>query len=235
MADTEVWQSPRDRGGSTSQTATRLLIILDVLGTPASDSDVESAVKVVSSLTRLEKLDFWLRNPDYLADELLTELEEGRLPFDVVEQQVSRMLDQQAPSLHRYPMARYLYGAYERIDDALALLKTYRQIAHRRVADTGVRSRRDYFLLEKGRDSLAAMRVDIPALAWYDEQAAAIGLIGDAKIGATAKGRQYKQNEYRDTPIGAVIPPITERVAERAGRLGIAKIASTEGTSDSHV
>jgi hypothetical protein len=197
----------RRRGGSTSQTATRVLVLLHVLGTPVDDScDVADAVAVVSSLIRLQKLDFWLRNPDYLADELLTEYE---------------MLDEDTAQLHTYPMERYIYGAYEFIDDALAVLKLYEQIEHRRAADSGALSRRDYFLLHKGRRTIAAMRAEIPELEWYVQQATAIGLIADAAKGAAAKRRQYLQAEYADTAHGDVIPPILERVRERAVALKV--------------
>ncbi|KQR19145.1 hypothetical protein ASF79_15865 [Agreia sp. Leaf335] len=194
-----------------------MLVLLDVLGTPVSPScDVEDAVAVVSSLIRLQKLDFWLRNPDYLADELLTEFEQGLVSFDQIQPHVVRMLDGDAPYLHTYPMERYIYGAYEFIDDALAVLKLYEQIEHRRAADSGALSRRDYFLLQKGRDTIAAMRADIPELDWYVQQATAIGLVADAAMGATAKRRQYLQSEYVDTAHGDVIPSILIRVRSRA-------------------
>lgn len=212
----------RRRGGSTSQTATRILVLLDVLGTPvAADCPVEDAVAVVSSLTRVQKLDFWLRNPDYLADELLTEFESGRASLSAVQPAVRRMLDGDAPSVHRYPMERYLYGAYEFIDDALSVLKMYGQIAHRRAADSGNLARRDYFLLEAGRDTIQKMRATIPELAWYDAQATAIGLIPDAALGSTAKRRQYEQPEYEATAHGDVIPSILDRVTTRATNLGV--------------
>jgi hypothetical protein len=215
--------SPRSRGGSSSQTATRLLVILDVLGNPvAPGSRVPHAVKVVSSLTRLEKLDFWVRNPDYLADELLNEVDAGRRSVPEVAAQVSRMLGGTAPSLHRYPMARYLFGAYERVDNSLAILKAYGHITTHRVSDHGDTARRDYFLLTKGETALARMRTDVPALGWYDEQASAITLIADAATGASARKRQYQQSEYESTPIGSTIPDITERVIARAEEFGIA-------------
>lgn len=212
----------RRRGGSTSQTATRVLVLLDVLGTPVGAScDVDGAVAVVSSLVRLQKLDFWLRNPDYLGDELLTEFEQGRASLDEVQPHVQRMLDGDAPQLHTYPMERYIHGAYEFIDDALAVLKLYEQIEHRRAADSGALSRRDYFLLQKGRDSIAAMRSDIPELEWYVQQATAIGLIADAAKGVAAKRRQYLQAEYAETVHGDVIPSILERVRARAVALKV--------------
>lgn len=212
----------RRRGGSTSQTATRILVLLDVLGTPVpATCDVEGAVAVVSSLIRLQKLDFWLRNPDYLADELLTEYENGLVPREHVQPHVVRMLSGDAPQLHTYPMERYIYGAYEFIDDALAVLKLYGQIEHRRAADTGALSRRDYFLLDNGRDTIAAMRSAIPELEWYVEQAGAIGLIADAAKGVAAKRRQYLQTEYAETAHGDVIPSILDRVSERAVALRV--------------
>ena len=214
----------RRRGGSTSQTATRVLVLLEVLGTPVGEScDVDGAVAVVSSLIRLQKLDFWLRNPDYLADELLTEFEQGRVPLHQIQPHVLRMLEGSAPQLHTYPMERYIYGAYEFIDDALAVLKLYEQIEHRRAADSGALSRRDYFLLQRGRDTIAAMRSEIPELEWYVQQATAIGLIADAAKGVAAKRRQYLQTEYADTAQGDVIPSILERVRERALALKVVK------------
>lgn len=205
-----------------SQTATRLLVMLDVLGDPTDAScGVNNAVSVISSLTRVQKLDFWLRNPDYLADELLTELAGDRLDLPTVQPHVQRMLDGDAPSLHMYPMERYLYGAYEFIDDALAVLKMYGQIANKRATDSGSKARRDYYLLERGRDTLTSMRAAIPELSWYDAQAEAISLIADASRGATAKRRQYDQPEYRDTSHGDLIPSILDRVRDRATQLGV--------------
>ncbi|WP_209372095.1 hypothetical protein [Brevibacterium renqingii] len=212
----------RRRGGSPSQTAVRVLVLMDVLGDPvAASGPVAGSVARISSLTRVQKLDFWLRNPDYLADELLTEYEEGRVSLDDIQGHVARMLDGDAPSLHSYPMERYLYGAYEFIDDALAVLKFYGQIAHRRVADSGKQARRDYYLLTAGRVTVNRMRAQIPELGWYYAQAEAIALIPDAASGAAARRRQYEQPEYVQTAHGDIIPSILERVKERAVALAV--------------
>jgi hypothetical protein len=210
---------PRFRGGTPAQTAARLLILLNVLGAPVDEGcDVEGAVKVVKSLTRLEKLDFWMRNPDYLADELLTELESGDLPVEVVKEPVTRMLGVQAQNYH-YPMMRYRFGAYEPVDNALAKLRAFGLIQHRRGADTGERARHDYYLLERGEEVYADMKETVPALHWYEQQADAIAFLRESLQGAAAKTRQYEQPEYRDAPLGSDIPSVFERVRERAVRL----------------
>jgi hypothetical protein len=202
-------------GGATSQTASRLLLAMDKLGEGVADGHpVEGAVKVIQSLSLLIKIDFWIRNPDYLADELLTEIEEQRQPPALL-QRVASMIGGRAPALHRYPMAKYLYGAYERPDNSLALLASQRLIRHVRISNAA-KARRDYYLLQKGADAAEAMRSEVPVLSWYDAQADAISLLPEAKMGSQARRRQYEQPEYEMTPWGAIIPEITVRVRGRA-------------------
>lgn len=219
-----VLSNVRRRGGSPSLTATRVLVMMDALGDPIAPGGlVPGAVTRICSLTRVQKLDFWMRNPDYLANELLTELENGRVALVNIEDHIVRMLDGDAPSLHSYPMERYLYGAYEFIDDALAVLKSYGQIAHRRASDAGNLARHDYYLMKAGRTTVQRMRAEIPELEWYYEQAAAIAIISDATYGSTARKRQYEQPEYEGTAHGDIIPSILERVMDRAVKLGVMK------------
>ncbi|MFG3553611.1 hypothetical protein ACGGAQ_04400 [Micromonospora sp. NPDC047557] len=188
---------------------------MDKLGEDVPTScPVHGAVKVVQSLSLLIKIDFWIRNPDYLADELLTEIEQQRQPPSLLSR-IGSMIGGKAPTLHRYPMAKYLYGAYERPDNALALLASHKLIRHLRTSDTS-KARRDYYLLEKGSEAATAMRAEVPVVSWYDQQAEAVGLIPEASMGGAARRRQYEQPEYEQTPWGAVIPEITERVRDRA-------------------
>jgi outer membrane protein assembly factor BamB len=55
--------------------------------------------QVIRSEKRLQALDFWLRNPDYLADELVTAVEAGVLPPGYF-QIAWALLDDPEPSLH---------------------------------------------------------------------------------------------------------------------------------------
>ena len=120
---------PRTGGGTISQSAVRALFVLDRLGHLVPDAcPVAGAVKVVESETKLQKVDFWLRNPDYLAHELLNEVEAGRLDARLGIQEADALLNQSPPELHTYPMTRYLRGAYERRDNALGLLKHFGHI-----------------------------------------------------------------------------------------------------------
>ncbi|MFI8966976.1 hypothetical protein ACIGO8_33255 [Streptomyces sp. NPDC053493] len=190
---------------------------MDVLGSPSTGNGLTpDAVKVVRSLTRLVKLDFWLRCPDYLAHELLTEVTQDRQPAEATLRLVADMLGGKAPSLHRYPMAKYLYGAYERPDNALALLASRRHISVRRVNESSQNARRDYYLLAKGQDAATALQEGIPEMAWYVKQAQAIGLIPEAVSGGQMRKRQYEHEIYKSVAPGKLIPEITEEVTQRA-------------------
>ena len=212
----------RAAGGSTSQAAARLLVLLDKLGqppTPAELAWIPEAVAVVRSTSRLAKLDFWLRNPDYLADELLRDITDTSLDAAVGLPHVDRMLAGDAPTLHLLPMQRYRFGAWELPDNAMAVLKSHALVRTRRVsepdAENADRSRRDYFLTIDGAQVIGRMRAEVDQLSWYDAQADAIALLNVGTSGAAVKQRQYEQPEYASTPIGSLILPILDRTRVR--------------------
>lgn len=69
----------RTRRASRVQDAVRILFLLDHCPQPDSECPAHpDAVAVLRGQKKLQALDFWLRNPDYLADELLNVAEAGR-------------------------------------------------------------------------------------------------------------------------------------------------------------
>jgi hypothetical protein len=92
------------------------------LADPAPSDAPEGTVAVLRGQMLLQALDFWLRNPDYLADELLKRYEaEGDLD-DLT--RAGEILDSDEPEVRSYPMLRYLFGAYEPLDEALSVLRS---------------------------------------------------------------------------------------------------------------
>jgi hypothetical protein len=197
---------------SRVQHAVRLLALLWRAGEPAgAPGDPPEAVRVMRSELRLQALDFWLRNPDYLADELLTEVEAGRLDRSYVEV-ASSLLSDPEPSLRHYPMPRWLFGAYEPLDDAFSHLEVYGLAIMRR---TPRGHRNQFFLLPKGvaaGDDLAAA---VSALAWYPRQVELVLRVAGDQKGSQLKARQYRQAAYAGTELGTTIAPIADRVRQR--------------------
>lgn len=209
-------------GSSTTrmQDAVRLLMLIEKAAEPVTEVDVAgdealaTAVGVVRSQVRLQKLDFWVRNPDYLANELLNDYVVGDKDPALL-QMAGEILDSEEPELRRYPMLRYLFGAYEDLDDALAVLRQVDLVVRRRKGRPGHVVRTDYFLLEAGREMAIRICREFEDLAWYSHRSALVVELAGGQGATQLKDRQYIQEEYVKTPNGARIPSITERARQR--------------------
>jgi hypothetical protein len=195
------------------QHAVRLLVLLDRCGLPTKPADPSGTVAVLRAEMQLQALDFWLRNPDYLAGELMTKLENGELGGSYL-QVVEDLLESQEPDLHWYPMPRWFHGAYEAIDDAFSVLSAYGLAVVRRVGSAKSTARSQFFLTEAGRKAVEELKKD-PLLSWYVGQAELVKLVAGNDNGSTLKKRQYAQAEYASTKLGTKIAPIHAGVAER--------------------
>lgn len=211
-------QAPGGRITSTpTQHAVRLLTLLGVCGDPAGGSDPSDATKVVRSEKKLQAMDFWLRNPDYLADEIISLVHSGRLPADRIEV-ARRLLSDPEPQLHRIPMPKWLFGAYEKIDNAFTTLEAYGLAYVRRVGRPPHVARSDFFLTQDGLDAVGRLD-DEPVLGWYPQQARLVAEIVGEDGGDQLKNRQYAQAEYAGTELGVHIGSIAPRVQDRLDAL----------------
>lgn len=199
-----------------TQHALRLLVLIDRTGEEATEGDPPTAVKAVRSELRLQAMDFWMRNPDYLADEIISQVEAEVLPDSDL--QIARsLLEDPEPDLHYYPMPRWFYGAYEAIDDAMALLETYGLATFRRSGEPGTKSSRNQlFLTSPGANAVAELSRDA-VLGWYTRQAKLVARVAGDTVGSKLKERQYEQATYAGTELGLDIAPIAEYVRKRLG------------------
>lgn len=198
---------------SRTQHAIRLLALIAGSGVEASDpGDPPGAVLALRSELRLQALDFWLRNPDYLADELLTEIDEGRLDASY-ERVAESLLNDPEPKLHHYPMPRWFRGAYEPLDDAFGQLVTY---------GLGLLSREEvpvhrnqFFLTAAGVEAAREIAHSTTPLGWYAHQVRLVLAVAHGQSGSSLKARQYKRAEYAGTELGTVIASIEPLVRRR--------------------
>jgi hypothetical protein len=201
------------------QDAVRLLFIMSEAGTVPSPAAPRGSVRVVHSQMRLQALDFWMRNPDYLADELLTEYSAGTRADGL--QIAGSILESDEPDLRRYPMVRYLLGAYEPLDDALAVLRSAGliEIVREGDPDAGRVREHHFFLLASGHDAVSKLIEQAPPLRWYEARARLVASLAGQHTGSQLKDRQYKRIEYARTKLGTTIGSIAESVRDRVQRL----------------
>ncbi len=212
------------------QHAIRLLVILAECGEAVLDSDPACTARVIRSELRLQALDFWLRNPDYLADEIVTKVGAG--DFSDTFLTVARsLLDDPEPDLRWYPMPRWHFGAYEAIDDAFSLLEAYGLATLKRVGGLTKTVRSQFFLTDTGMQAATDLAAE-PRLSWYTEQVKLVALVAGTDIGSHLKKRQYRQAEYAGTELGLHIGPIADRVRERLDGLAVTPDGSTKTGAD---
>ncbi len=112
----------------------RLLFLLDRAGEPCTGGAPPGAYRLMRGQTRLQALDFWVRNPDYLADELITEYEADTSATWALEA-AREIFTSREPAIRRLPMLKWRFGAYEPLDDTLAIM-----ISRRLVVDVPTRA-----------------------------------------------------------------------------------------------
>lgn len=197
------------------QTAVRLLACISAAGEPQSDGRYDGDVlRVLHSQSRLQALEFWMRNPDYLANELLTEFEASG--DDDLLATARQIFDDREPDLRRLPMVRYLFGAYEPLDNALSILRAADLVRIKREGSPGGKIREHLYLLTTaGEAALDRLCAAAPELAWYRKRAQLVARVAGAQGGKALKDRQYLQDEYADTELSRVIAPVTDRVLKR--------------------
>jgi hypothetical protein len=193
----------------------RLLFVLaecgELIGTPAP---VGGAVRVISSQKRLQKMDFWVRNPDHLAHALLDVYSESSEVKWLRHAQA--ILGTEEPEVRRDAMAKYLYGAYEPIDTGMAPLISYGLAQTLRHPQT---RRLRFFLLERGAEIAGRMIRELGEARWYAERARLVGELCHGRSGEDLARMQYQQPEYANAPNGETIASIASQVRGRLASL----------------
>jgi len=193
----------------------RVLFLMRRCGADPGEDAPEGALSLMRGQVRIQKLDFWMRNPDYLADELLNDHEAGQGPADALEQ-ANAILKDREPELRGLPMTRWRFGAYEPLDDVLAPLVARGMVVHKPTASSSRVREHSYWFMQEGEDfAEALLNAEPDVFGWYDERAKLIAAVARDATGSALKDRQYEQAEYAGTELSVAIEPITERVRER--------------------
>ncbi|EPC6070141.1 MULTISPECIES: hypothetical protein [Enterobacter cloacae complex] len=197
--------------------AIRILFILNAGSTQWSDPNNSSITNIFKGEARLHAFDFWMRNPDYLASELLDSFETTGNVKHL--ESAYEIFANEEPDLRRIPMIRYLFGAFERLDDALSLLRSRDLVRITGKKNNHKVQETDFLLTAKGVAVCQNIVIEEPILGWYSDRAALIAEIAGSRGGNALKEKQYKQATYAETQLGGIIPPIGEDVQKRLTRL----------------
>jgi hypothetical protein len=192
------------------QDAIRLLFIL-INGSEEYEDEFDSSIKgIFNGKARLYAMDFWVRYPDYFANELLSKYNEtyDLKYLDIAE----KIFKDEEPDLRSIPMIRFLFGAYEKLDNTLSILVSKGLIKQSGQKTNTTIHQHDYLIFEKAYEIVNSSITEFPILKWYHDRTLLISEIAGQKGGAALKDRQYEQIVYAKTKLGGIIPSIKEDV-----------------------
>ncbi len=194
-----------------------MLLLLNTASEPVSDPPPVEApansVGIVRGQVLLQKLDFWVRNPDYLANELLNRYESDGDETDLT--LARQILESDEPELRSYPMLRHLFGAYEPLDEALAVLATPGLAFARRQGGPAKTTMWNYYVTAAGREAVEHAIAEVPALQYYVDRTQLVVDLAAGRRGTALKDIQYLQAEYADAALGRLIASIAPRTRMR--------------------
>jgi hypothetical protein len=198
--------------------AVRILFILNA-GKSANNSPELSGnyPYIFRGEKRLQAMDFWVRNPDYLAMELV---DQYRASGDRAKLESARAICADGePSLRTIPMLRKHFGAYEPLDTALAILECRALVRPQRLR-TAVGSSHLFHLPELAPQFCAKVVSEFPLLSWYSQRAALVTEVAGSRRGNELKEKQHARREYHETREDHHIPNIADAVKAELERLG---------------
>jgi hypothetical protein len=193
--------------------ALRIFFIIIAGSNEFRDSAYPDHDQVFAGESRLQALDFWVRYPDYLADEMLSHYEAD--PEQSLLVQARNMFDNEEPSLRKIPMLRRYFGAYEPLDTSLGILKSRGLVLPRTRTGVDGRSSHDFLTGEFSREKRDEILSSFPVLEWYQARIELVLRVARGRGGFELKRRQHAQKEYHEAQTGDLIPTIAARVLAR--------------------
>ncbi len=161
-------------------------------------------------------IDFWIRYPDYLADQLLDLYltTKNSAHLDAAEQ----ILSEEEPDIRLVKMIRWRRGAFDDLQTSLAILG-YRGLAKAMSRKLTNGQIFEYQTGQLARDFLDEALKSQPGLRWYEKQTGLALQVASDKSGSALKDIHYAEAEYANTPYGEVIPSIKDRVVKRTAKI----------------
>ena len=201
--------------------AVRILFVIAKAGEQVKKSAPAGTCLVVHAEKRLQALDFWMRNPDYLASEILNQYE-ADLSRKQLLKIASRVMAGDEPDIRRLAMQRFLFGAWEALDDAIATLSLPGLVKMQRTfsSDGSKITKTSYYLTTEGASKAAELE-KVDPLDWYAQRATVVAQVAGSRTGSQLKTLQYKVAEYNDARHGTIIAPIREEVEARLLKLKV--------------
>lgn len=193
--------------------AVRILFIVRFCGNDTNQLGLFGPQYAIESELKLQKIQFWVRNPDYLADALLdacSTLKSVHHRTSEVKSIILKIFADQEPEFRTVPMERYFHGAYENLERVLVFLISRGLLSGKRQKHNVKKTY--YFLTEAGERLVEMLLAKCDEAWWYEERCKLINSFWGNLSGNKLGRIQHSNLTYHDTDIAKIIRPITSEV-----------------------
>jgi hypothetical protein len=194
----------------------RIFLIIYFFAKEYEDNEFQDCCKVLYTEVLIQKLDFLLRNPDYLAYELLELVSDGNANKEDVRNIIKEIFTQREPEIRRLEMEKFFFGAYENIDEVIAFLMSIDFIKFESKRDKKLRvTNKAYYITNKADEAVKKHLSNMDAIKWYAKRCELIKKYFGDFTGSELKALQYKIDDYKNTSYNEYISEIQELVLEK--------------------
>lgn len=198
----------------------RIFLILYFCSEEYTNPSKPQFKRLFKSEVKLQKLDFWVRNPDYFSYSLLDIAEKESTKKQEIRGIVQKIFDNKEPEIRKNEMERFLYGAYEDINNAIGFLHSVDLIHFETKISVDIKpTEKKYYITDLGFNKIATNLPNLPFLKWYEERCLLIQKYFGDKTGTQLKDIQYEVEKYAETPYRQVIPNISHLVKDKFNKL----------------
>jgi hypothetical protein len=202
--------------------AARLLLVLQHFATPPDESARALRCWPERPICRhftpeyyLQKLDFLVRYPSYLAYELIELHALGvaaAADAEAVKATVHQLVRAREPEYRTMPFRRFWRGAYETIDrvEAWWYARELVFIGTERRGGVGspARPQKHFFLTALGERTAERLVAEVEHARWYDDRIQLVHRFYGELTPAAVKSVQYSHAPYRDAQLNEYIPDL---------------------------
>ncbi len=198
----------------------RIFLILFYFSDDYTSTTHPEYKRIFRSEVRIQKIDFLIRNPDYLSYELLLKATSEPEHKEDIKQIVKSIYFMSEPQLRRLEMERFFFGAYEDIDDVIGFLRSIDFIGYSSKKSSDLKTiEKQYFITQHAITKVDSAINDLPALEWYIKRCELIKKYFGNLLGSQLKVSQYQIEEYRNTSFKNFIGEISETVKSEYYRI----------------
>ncbi|MFB8374502.1 hypothetical protein [Paenibacillus taichungensis] len=191
----------------------RIFFIIYFFGEEYHDPNRPDCCKVMQTEVKIQKLDFLLRNPDYLAYELMELLKTSTIKKSEIKDEIKQIFIENEPEVRRLEMERFFFGAYEDIDQVIAFLMSCGFIKYASERDTSLRViKKSYYVTKEADQKMTENLENLEMLKWYVRRCQLIKKYFGDFSGSDLKALQYQIDEYKNTSYKEYITDIQELV-----------------------